>query len=106
CEAGLQATSEPAISAPATIADGRALLDAGRVVDSLAVFDGLVRRKDADVAVLFHRGVALAKLRRYRDAIQDWHAIERTDPAGPLGAVSRRLAASARRLADLFTGSG
>ncbi len=89
-----------------TIADGRALLDAGRVADSLAVFDGLASGEQADAAALFHRGVALAKMRRYRDAMHDWHAIERTDPAGPLAAVSRRLAASARRLADLFTGVG
>lgn len=92
--------------ASTTIADGRALLDAGRVADSLAVFDGLASGEQADAAALFHRGVALAKMRRYRDAMHDWHAIERTDPAGPLAAVSRRLAASARRLADLFTGVG
>ncbi len=97
---------EPDKPAATTIADGRALLDAGRVADSLAVFDVLANGKEADAAVLFHRGVALAKMRRYRDAMHDWHAIDRTDPAGPLAAVSRRLAASARRLADLFTGTG
>jgi hypothetical protein len=97
---------EPGKPASTTIAGGRALLDAGRVADSLAVFDGLAKGEQADTAVLFHRGVALAKMRRYRDAMHDWHAIERTDPAGPLAAVSRRLAASARRLADLFTGAG
>lgn len=89
-----------------SMAEGRALLDAGRVTDSLAIFDLLARQEQADSAVLFHRGVALAKLRRYGDAIQDWHEIERTEPSGPLAAACRRLASSARRLADMFTGAG
>ncbi|MEO5825811.1 MAG: hypothetical protein ABIR59_07980 [Gemmatimonadales bacterium] len=96
----------PVAAAASTIAPGRALLDAGRVADSLAYFDGLAHGKQADSTVLFHRGVALAKMRRYRDAMHDWNAIERTDPESPLAAVSRRLATSARRLADLFIGAG
>ncbi len=96
---------ETAAQAQQGIAAGRALLHAGRVEDSLAVFDGLAQAEHADTAVLFHRGVALAKMRRYRDAMHDWHVIERADPTGPLAVASRRLAASARRLAELFTGS-
>jgi tetratricopeptide (TPR) repeat protein len=89
----------------ATLAEGRALLASGRLADSLGRFDAVLHVRPSDPVALFHRGVALAKLRRYGDALHDWHAVERTDPAGPLGAVSRRHADSARRLADLFTGT-
>lgn len=88
-----------------TLAEGRGLLADGRLADSLARFDAVLHARPRDPVALFHRGVALAKLRRYGDALHDWHAVERTDPAGPLGTVSRRHADSARRLADLFTGT-
>ena len=88
----------------AMLAEGRGLLAAGRLSESLTLFDGVLRLRPSDPVALFHRGVALAKLRRYGDALHVWHAVERSDPAGALGTMSRRHADSARRLAELFTG--
>ncbi len=81
---------------------GRALLEEDHVAEALAMFDqALLLAPDAPAA-LFHRGVVLAKLRRYAEALADWDVVERVDPAGPLGAMSRRHARSARELASLF----
>lgn len=83
---------------------GRALLEAGHLAEALAMFDqALLRAPDAPAA-LFHRGVVLAKLRRYDEALVDWEAVGRVDPDGSLGAQSRRHARSARELAQLFGG--
>lgn len=82
---------------------GRSLLEAGHLGESLAVFDQVLLRHPAHTSALFHRGVVLAKLRRYNEALEDWHIVEQADPAHDLAAASRRHAESARRLADLFT---
>lgn len=83
---------------------GRALLEAGHLAEALAMFDqALLRAPDAPAA-LFHRGVVLAKLRRYDEALVDWEVVGRVDPDGSLGAQSRRHARSARELAHLFGG--
>lgn len=84
------------------LALGRSLLETGHLGESLAVFDQVLVRDPAQPAALFHRGVVLAKLRRYDEALADWEAVDRTDPESPLGAMSRRHARSARQLAALF----
>lgn len=84
------------------LARGRALLETGHLAESLSMFDAVLRHRGADPVALFHRGVALAKLRRYGDALADWSAAERADPDGMLGTLSRRHASSAKQLADLF----
>lgn len=83
---------------------GRALLENGHVAEALAMFDQALLQEPAAPAALFHRGVVLAKLRRYAEALADWDAVGRADPEGPLGAMSRRHARSARDLATLFQG--
>ena len=82
---------------------GRSLLEAGHLGESLAVFDQVLMRHPAHTSALFHRGVVLAKLRRYHEALEDWQLVEQADPANDLAAASRRHAESARRLASLFT---
>jgi tetratricopeptide (TPR) repeat protein len=85
------------------LALGRSLLETSHLGEALAVFDQVLRRLPSHPAALFHRGVVLAKLRRYSEALDDWHQVQVADPGGPLGAVSERHAESARRLADLFS---
>lgn len=81
---------------------GRSLLETGHLGEALAVFDQVLIQHAQQPTALFHRGVVLAKLRRYGEALEDWEAVERADPSGPLGAVSARHARSARQLAALF----
>lgn len=83
---------------------GRSLLEAGHLGEALAVFDQVLLRKPAHTAALFHRGVVLAKLRRYHEALEDWELVRRAEPDGSLAAASSRHAASARELAALFPG--
>lgn len=83
---------------------GRSLLETAHLGEALAVFDQVLLRHPSQAAALFHRGVVLAKLRRYGEALQDWDVVGRADPDGPLGAMSRRHARSARQLATLFGG--
>jgi tetratricopeptide (TPR) repeat protein len=81
---------------------GRSLLEDGHFGEALGVFDQVLLRDESHTAALFHRGVVLAKLRRYGEALGDWDQVLAitTDPA--LGAAVRRHAASARQLAQLF----
>jgi tetratricopeptide (TPR) repeat protein len=83
---------------------GRALLEHGNVAEALAMFDQALLQNPAAPAALFHRGVVLAKLRRYAEALADWDAVGRADPEGPLGSMSRLHARSARELSALFPG--
>lgn len=84
------------------LALGRSLLEAGHLGEALALFDQVLARRPGHTAALFHRGVVLAKLRRYDEALEDWANVDRAEPEGPLAAASRRHARSARQLADLF----
>ncbi len=84
------------------LALGRSLLETGHLGESLAVFDQVLVRDPSQPAALFHRGVVLAKLRRYDEALADWEEVGRSDPDGTLGTLSRRHARSARQLAALF----
>jgi tetratricopeptide (TPR) repeat protein len=84
------------------LALGRSLLEAGHLGEALALFDQVLLRRPEHTAALFHRGVVLAKLRRYQEALEDWDVVERAEPDGVLAAASRRHARSARQLAELF----
>ncbi|MCA9723531.1 MAG: tetratricopeptide repeat protein, partial [Gemmatimonadetes bacterium] len=81
---------------------GRSLLDAGHLGEALGVFDQVLLREEQHTAALFHRGVVLAKLRRYGEALDDWERLIEAAPGSSLGDVARRHAASARELATLF----
>jgi tetratricopeptide (TPR) repeat protein len=84
------------------LALGRSLLEGGHLGESLAVFDQVLLRHPSHTAALFHRGVVLAKLRRYHEALDDWSRVRETEPEGELARVSNRHAHSAQQLADLF----
>jgi tetratricopeptide (TPR) repeat protein len=83
---------------------GRSLLQTAHLGEALAVFDQVLVHHPSQPAALFHRGVVLAKLRRYEEALEDWEIVGRTDPASELADASRRHARSARQLASLFAG--
>ncbi len=87
------------------LALGRSLLAGSHLGEALAVFDQVLLRQPGHTGALFHRGVALAKLRRYGEALEDWEAVRARIPEGPLVEASRRHADSARRLAELFAGA-
>ncbi len=88
------------------LALGRSLLETGHLGESLAVFDQVLLRDPSQAAALFHRGVVLAKLRRYAEALADWELVGEADASGPLGSMSLRHARSARQLAALFADKG
>lgn len=81
---------------------GRSLLQGGHLGEALAVLDQVLLRTPGHTAALFHRGVVLAKLRRYTEAIDDWEQVRGAAPPGPLAETTGRLAESARQLAALF----
>lgn len=81
---------------------GRSLLEAGHLGEALGVFDQVLLRDESHTAALFHRGVVLAKLRRYDEALADWEGVLTSAPESDLGTVTRRHAGSARKLALLF----
>jgi tetratricopeptide (TPR) repeat protein len=81
---------------------GRSLLETGHLGEALAVFDQVLLRHPVHTAALFHRGVVLAKLRRYHEALEDWETVVAHDADGDLAEVTRRHAESARKLAHLF----
>jgi tetratricopeptide (TPR) repeat protein len=84
---------------------GRSLLDAGHLGESLAVFDQVLLRDEDHTGALFHRGVVLAKLRRYDEAMEDWAAVQHGGEESPIAVESARHSRSALRLAALFSGS-
>lgn len=84
------------------LALGRSLLETMHFGEALTAFDQVLVRHPAHTAALFHRGVVLAKLRRYADALADWEMVGRVDGESTLGAMSRRHARSASELAALF----
>ncbi len=81
---------------------GRSLLEGGHLGESLAVFEQVLLRSPGQTAALFHRGVVLAKLRRYSEALDDWDLVRQAESEGPLAETTERLVESARRLATLF----
>lgn len=81
---------------------GRSLLEAGHLGEALGVFDQIILRDEQHTAALFHRGVVLAKLQRYREAAADWDGVLDATRDPDLLNVTRRHAESARRLAALF----
>ncbi|MDH4131588.1 MAG: tetratricopeptide repeat protein, partial [Gemmatimonadota bacterium] len=84
---------------------GRSLLDEGRPGRALEALDRLLKFNPGEDSALFHRGIALARLRRYREAVHAWEDVVRTDPAGAFAQAARHHARSARDLAHIFAGA-
>jgi len=109
-DAPVEVPAEPGESAGAAHTDevllslGRSLLQTAHLGEALAVFDQVLAHQPSQPAALFHRGVVLAKLRRYEEALEDWEVVGRAESSGELVDASRRHARSARQLASLFAG--
>jgi len=96
------AARAPSESAEALLSRGRSLLQSANLSGALSVFDQVLTQHPANAAARFHRGVVLAKFRRYDEALDDWEAVDRAAPTTDLREASRRHARSARQLASLF----
>ena len=83
----------------------RALLDDGRPDRALEALDRVLKFDPEHEAALFHRGVALARTRRYDEAVRAWERVVQVDAAGPFAQAARTHARSARDLAHIFAGA-
>jgi tetratricopeptide (TPR) repeat protein len=77
---------------------GRALLDAGRAEQALEALDRLLKFEPDNDAGLFHRGIALARVRRYVEAVRVWERVVQLNASGPFAQAARTHARSARDL--------
>jgi cytochrome c-type biogenesis protein CcmH/NrfG len=51
---------------------------------------------------LYHQGAALARQRRFDQAVRAWERVVQLDPGGPYAAQARSRARSARDLQHIF----
>jgi len=82
---------------------GRALLEDKRTTAALEAFRRVLKFDPEHVAALFHEGVVLARLRRYREAVHVWEMVTRIDPSGPYAQRARMHARTAVDLQHIFT---
>ena len=88
-----------------TAAARAGLLDDGRADRAIEAIDLVLKFDPDNDAGLFHRGVALARLRRYGEAVQAWERVVMVEPSGPFAQAARTHARSARDLAHIFAGA-
>ncbi len=86
----------------ALLALGQALIDDGCVEQSLQAFQRVISFDPEHIAANFFTGVALARLRRYREAASAWERVVRLDSGGPFAQRARRHARSALDLQHIF----
>jgi tetratricopeptide (TPR) repeat protein len=84
---------------------GRCLLDDSRPEQALEALDRLLKFDPDHEAGLFHRGVALARTRRYTEAVRAWERVVQVEPSGPYAQAARTHARSARDLQHIFAGA-
>jgi len=80
------------------------LLDRGREADARAATERVVRFQPDHVGARYHLGLALARERRYREAIAEWERVIALEPSGPLAHQARAHARTARDLVHIFAG--
>ncbi|MGH9258728.1 MAG: tetratricopeptide repeat protein, partial [Acidimicrobiales bacterium] len=81
---------------------GRTLLEDKRDQAALEAFHRVLKFDPAHVGALFHAGLALARLRRYDEAVQAWERVTRVDPGGPFAQQARAQARTALDLRHIF----
>ena len=82
----------------------RVLLDLNRAADAIAAAQRVVAFRPEHGAAHYQLGVALARERRYREAVQQWERCIAIDPSGPLAAKARTHARTAMDLVHIFAG--
>jgi cytochrome c-type biogenesis protein CcmH/NrfG len=80
----------------------RVLLDVGHVGDAVAAAARVVRVRPDHVAADYYLGVALARERRYREAVDHWHQCIALAPSGVLAPKARAHARTAQDLVHIF----
>jgi len=80
------------------------LLDDGRAADARAACERVARFEPEHVAARFHLGLALARERRYREAVAQWERVVALEPGGPLAQAARSHTRTALDLVHIFAG--
>ncbi|HYD51153.1 MAG TPA: tetratricopeptide repeat protein [Gemmatimonadaceae bacterium] len=81
---------------------GETLLELAREEDALVAFTRVLRFDGTNVKALYHRGVLLARRRRFREAIECWKLVVAHEPGGELGHRARREMRSAEDLQQIM----
>jgi tetratricopeptide (TPR) repeat protein len=87
------------------LALAQGLVDDGRVTEALPLVDRIAAHDARHVGALFTRGVLLARLRRYPEAVRAWEQVVQLAPDGPFAARARRHARTAQDLQQIFRGT-
>jgi tetratricopeptide (TPR) repeat protein len=82
----------------------RVLLGLNRPSDAIAASERVIAFRPDHIAAHYQLGVALARERRYREAVRHWERCIALDPAGPLAAKARMHARTALDLVHIFAG--
>jgi tetratricopeptide (TPR) repeat protein len=82
----------------------RVLLDMNRAADATAAAQRVIAFRPDHAGAHYQMGVALARERRYREAVQHWERCIALDPSGPLAARARTHARTAADLVHIFAG--
>ncbi len=77
---------------------GRTLIDDGRPERALEAFSRILKFAPDCTGALYYGGVALARMRRYHQALQLWEKVVQADPASSFAQLARNEARSARDL--------
>jgi tetratricopeptide (TPR) repeat protein len=80
------------------------LLDLDRSADAAAACERVVRFQPENAAAHYHLGIALARERRYREAVQHWERCITLEPSGPYAAKARGHSRTANDLVHIFAG--
>jgi cytochrome c-type biogenesis protein CcmH/NrfG len=80
------------------------LLDLDRSADAAAASERVVRFQPENAAAHYHLGIALARERRYREAVQHWERCITLEPSGPYAAKARGHSRTAGDLVHIFAG--
>ena len=82
----------------------RVLLGSNRAVDALTACERVARFEPDHLAANYYLGVALARERRYREAVQRWERCITLDSSGPYAQKARTHARTALDLVHIFAG--
>ncbi len=84
------------------LALGQALLDDGRTERAIEAFNRLIAFDDANVGAHFYRGAALARCRKYTEALREWDFVIRVDQDGRFAREAKKHTRTALDLKHIF----
>jgi cytochrome c-type biogenesis protein CcmH/NrfG len=82
----------------------RCLLERGRDGDARSALERVVRFEPDHAGARYYLGLALARERRYREAVAEFDRVIALEPSGPLAQQARAHARTARDLAHVLAG--